>query len=445
MLDLPALVLPIFLAMTATIAQQVHLHVKHPFIDEFFHLRQNTVYCAHNFSKWDNKITTPPGLYLLGTAYFHILKLLGVSNPCGATALRSLNLLGGAVVLPLVLSIVRSNNFWLVNIVSLPLLYTYYFLFYTDVWSSVLVVAALLFVVKYPNGKGAILSNLVGFASLWFRQTNIVWVAFAGILLIDSRRLANSNMFSDLTLFVTQAACDWLLMIPYALNAALFAAFIAYNGGITFGDKENHQMSIHLVQIFYCAAFVAFFTFPIWFSYKTIRNYVSFAFTNGFGLNFLLTAASYALIHYIIKNFTVVHPFLLADNRHYTFYIYRKILARKHTEFLLVPAYHFCCWLAVYVLNESRKSALSMKPMGILGFVAMTALTLIPSPLFEPRYYIVPLVVFRIFVRPMSTNLTRSHLYEFLWYLLINAVVFIVFFNYEFTWATELEFQRIIW
>lgn len=444
MIDLPALTIPVFLAMSATIVQQVRLHVRHPYIDEYFHLRQNAVYCAHNFSHWDNKITTPPGLYVLGTAYFHLLKLIGFSDPCGATALRSLNLVGGAVVLPLVLSLVPSTNFWRVNIISLPLLYTYFFLFYTDVWSTVFVVTALLVVVRYPNGKGAILSNLVGFVSLWFRQTNIVWVAFAGVVLIDSRRLKTSTTAAEIKLFVTQVGRDWLLLVPYALNAALFAAFVVYNGGITFGDKENHLVSIHLVQMFYCAAFVALFTFPIWLSKNTLRQYSRFAFTNRSGLNLLATVASYALIHYIIKHFTVVHPFLLADNRHYTFYIYRKILIRKHAEFLLVPAYHFCIWLVVFVLSDC-KSLLALKPMGIFAFVGAAAMTLIPSPLFEPRYYIVPLVVFRIFARPKTGNITQSHLYEFLWYLFINAVVFTVFFNYEFTWLTEPGYQRIIW
>ncbi|SGZ47735.1 CIC11C00000002045 [Sungouiella intermedia] len=445
MVDLQSLVLPIFLMMTATIAQNVRLHVPLPFIDEIFHLRQNAVYCAHRFTEWDNKITTPPGLYLLGTAYYHVLKVLGFSDPCGPTALRSLNLLGGSVVFPIVLSLVHTNNYWRVNVVSLPLFYTYLFLYYTDVWSTVLVVAAVLVVVKYPNGKGAILSNLIGFTSLWFRQTNIVWVAFASVILIDFRRQKTLSFFADIKLFVTQAFKDWLLLVPYAVNGVLFVVFVKYNGGITFGDKENHQVSFHLAQVFYCAAFMAFFTFPLWFSYKTIKIYSQFAFTYRYGFNSVITAVSYALIYYIIKNYTVVHPFLLADNRHYTFYIYRKILSRKHAEVLLVPAYHFCCWLVVFILKDSHKSVLSMKSTGIIAFVGAIAITLIPSPLFEPRYYIVPLVLFRIFIRPKSDTVTRNHLYEFLWYLFINAVVFIVFFSYEFTWLTEPGYQRIIW
>lgn len=443
--DLSSLVLPIFLAITGTIAQNVRLYVQYPFIDEYFHLRQCATYCAHRFTEWDNKITTPPGLYILGTVYYHCLKALRISDPCGSTALRSLNLLGGTLALPLVLSLVKTKNYWKINVVSLPILYTYYFLFYTDVWSTVIVVAAVLVVAREPNWKGAMYSNLLGFAGLWFRQTNIVWIAFAAVYLIDCRRQRTKNFAEEVKLFVTQTLKDWKLLFPYIANAILFAGFIKYNGGITFGDKENHQVTVHLAQILYCAAFLSFFTLPIWFSYNTIKLYTAFAFTNASGLNTLLTVASYWIIHYVVKNFTVVHPFLLADNRHYTFYIYRKILSRKHAEYLLVPAYHFCCWLVVFLLKSIHNSALSLKPTGIVAFVGAIALTLIPSPLFEPRYYIVPLVIFRIFIRPNTDNVTNFHLYEFLWFLFINTVVFIVFFTYEFTWLTEPGFQRIIW
>lgn len=444
-MDLPSLVIPIFLVLTASIAQNVRLNVKLPYIDEIFHLRQGAVYCAHKFSQWDDKITTPPGLYVLGTLYYHVLRAFKVPDACGATALRSLNLLGGIVVLPLVLSMVQTNNFWKVNVVSLPLLYTYYFLFYTDVWSTVLVVASVVVVIKYPTKRGSLYSNLIGFCSLWFRQTNIVWLGFAAVMLIDSRRKRASSFALDIKQFVLQACSDWNLLVPYGVNAAVFVAAVKYNGGITFGDKENHQMSIHLAQVLYCSAFLAFFTLPLWLSYKTIKLYSEFAFTNNFGLNSAGTALLYWIIHMVIKNFTIVHPFLLADNRHYTFYLYRKILSRPHAEYVLVPVYHFCCWLILFLLKDSHKSSLSMKTTGIAAFVGATVITLVPSPLFEPRYYIVPLVLFRIFIRPKSDNVTQNHLYEFLWLLFVNSIVFTVFFTYEFTWLTEPGIQRIIW
>ena len=34
-----------------------------PYIDEIFHIPQAQAYCQGDFLYWDNKITTPPGLY----------------------------------------------------------------------------------------------------------------------------------------------------------------------------------------------------------------------------------------------------------------------------------------------------------------------------------------------------------------------------------------------
>lgn len=445
-MDLQNLVLPAFLAMTVTIFQEVQLHVTKPFIDEIFHLRQCSVYCAHKFTEWDNKITTPPGLYLLGTAYHHILQLFGLPDSCGYTALRSLNLVGGVLALPAVLSLVPTTNFWKINVVSLPLLYTYYFLFYTDVWLTVLVALSITTVIKYPSFKGALLSNLAGFLSLWFRQTNIIWIAFAACILVERRKKqSKKGVIGEVTAFTTQLLSDWSLMVPYILSALLFAAFIKINGGITFGDKENHKVSIHFVQVFYCAAFLTFFTVPLWLSVATLKQYVKFSVTNNYGANALITGVSFLAINYTIKHFTVVHPFLLADNRHYTFYIYRRILSQKYANLVVVPVYHFSSWVVSHLLSTNA-SAISLGPTSILAFIGASAITLIPSPLFEPRYYIVPLLVLRFFSGPnKQLPATKSHLFEFLWFLFINTVVFIVFFTYEFHWWSEEGVQRIIW
>lgn len=447
-MDLRSLTLPVFLAITATIAQYVRLEVKYPFIDEIFHLRQCYAYCAHRFSEWDNKITTPPGLYLLGTGYYHVLDFFGVPNACDQTALRSLNLVAGVLVLPLVLSLVPNSNFWKINVVSLPLLYTYYFLFYTDVWATILVVFSILIVVSKPDMTGALLSSIVGLISLWFRQTNIIWLAFAACLLVDQRKIPGKTTWEQFTLYVVEFLEDLPLLTPYVAVAGLFAVFIKVNGGITLGDKENHQMSLHLVQVFYCSSFLAFFTVPLWFSPTTARKYLKFAVLNNNGANFIMTLASLFAIHYVINNFTVVHPFLLADNRHYTFYLYRKVLSQKYANLVVVPVYHFSSWVVVHMLESTfwLNSDLSLPPFSIVAFVGASIITLIPSPLFEPRYYIVPLVVLRVFSRPNEClTKSQSNMLEFVWYMWLNSVVFIVFFTYEFEWATEIGVQRIIW
>lgn len=507
MCDLSGSATALFVALVAYIAYNFHAQIPLPFIDEFFHLRQAQVYCAGDFFVWDPKITTPPGLYLLGAAWARMLNTFGVSRPCGATALRSLNLFGGTVVLPWILSFVNSaSGFWSINIAGLPLVYTYLFLFYTDVWSTVFLVGAVVAVWVQPNMKGAFLANVAGFCSLWFRQTNIVWMAFVAVVLVEQRmrgraelptedepsaengsteseqpyrptyyeylRSVACSVYSNIYSFLMASLRDWYLLAPFVINFGLFIVFVMSNGGITFGDKENHQLSIHGAQLLYCSAFLAFFTVPLWISPKTIVGYLQFTLSH-----IVTTLVSLWAINYTVDHFTVVHPFLLADNRHYTFYIFRKIISRPNANYVLVPAYHFTAWVVFHLLattemistskntatsknvpkessgtsdkiDTSRAStesfcsasrSLSLGPVGIFAWAVACILTLVPSPLFEPRYYILPLVTLRLFTR------SKNNAWEFVWCTGINAAVFFVFFSYEFSWATELAPQRIIW
>ena len=47
--------------------------------DEPFHVPQTQRYCKGNFLEWDAKITTFPGLYLLGAAWAKLLHFTSVS------------------------------------------------------------------------------------------------------------------------------------------------------------------------------------------------------------------------------------------------------------------------------------------------------------------------------------------------------------------------------
>ena len=43
---------------------------------------------------------------------------------------------------------------------------------------------------------------------------------------------------------------------------------------------------------------------------------------------------------------SIQHPFLLSDNRHYTFYIWRRIfLLHSAIPYMFIPAYIACAWV----------------------------------------------------------------------------------------------------
>lgn len=49
-----------------------------PLQDEIFHVRQTQQYCRGDFAHWDPKITTFPGLYLLGSAFGRLAYAVGL-------------------------------------------------------------------------------------------------------------------------------------------------------------------------------------------------------------------------------------------------------------------------------------------------------------------------------------------------------------------------------
>lgn len=169
---------------------------------------------------------------------------------------------------------------------------------------------------------------------------------------------------------------------------------------------------------------------------RTIENYVRFVFLKNYGLNLIVNGGFMIGIKYIIDNFTIIHPFLLADNRHFTFYIFKKLISHRYSQIFAIPLYHFSTWIIITTLNKSKRGLSSIT---IITYLFAVCLTIIPSPLFEPRYYIVPLIIFRLFVK------SDRNLLEFLWLNSVNLFTSFVFFNYEFTWDSEPGVQRIIW
>ncbi|XP_053998468.1 putative Dol-P-Glc:Glc(2)Man(9)GlcNAc(2)-PP-Dol alpha-1,2-glucosyltransferase isoform X3 [Hylaeus anthracinus] len=155
------------------------------FIDEVFHIPQTLQYCANNFTQWDSKITTLPGLYLLATF------VLSPMNLCNTFYMRCINLFGTFMNLYLAYNIfeqisltrwIKKWNSWTklavaYNIMFFPPLFFWHFLYYTDVLSVNTVLLMLLLHLRKQFKTAA----FVGFLSVLIRQTNIIWVAFVTV------------------------------------------------------------------------------------------------------------------------------------------------------------------------------------------------------------------------------------------------------------------------
>lgn len=240
-------------------------------------------------------------------------------------------------------------------------------------------------------------------------------------------------------------------------------------------------------------------------------------------------AATVALSGAIVKFNTIVHPFTLADNRHYMFYIFRYTIRRGAlVRLALIAPYTIARWMVWDTLGGSvdwvpsqlsvttfdnhpftsldrravsqsatksstaARTTPSINPKeatdavsietaathqtvptsAALIFLLATSLSLVTAPLVEPRYFIIPWVMWRLMVPAWSlhtegilgyvpgvaqlASLAQGYdvrlLAETLWFIIINFVTGYIFLYKGYTWKAENgaileggQLQRFMW
>ncbi|KAF2490745.1 hypothetical protein BU16DRAFT_469470 [Lophium mytilinum] len=508
--------------------RKVSANVPDPYLDEVFHVRQAQVYCTGAFSQWDPKITTPPGL---------IVRLLREAR--GEEASRNDFQSGRR------LQGFSFDAHSALNIALFPPLFFFSALYYTDVVSTLCVLESYMTLLQSRRpGASQLLSTvqtiLIGLTALLFRQTNIFWVAVfpAGLAVLeglkDGKASAESNAsmkkapldvlkysWTHSTLYdcpVSQAGVeDYLLVIisaglaavgrlpsllkvivPYLALLGAFGGFVAWNGGVVLGDKSNHVATLHFPQMLYIWPYIFFFSFPL--TIPLILTPLSDRLPQGKIRSFLeshlsiptsikaprilVAIISIALAALTVNYNTIIHPFTLADNRHYVFYVLRLLRLHPALKYFAVPAYYSCGWLVIHALDTSPPSqpptqaqASNLRrgkevnrraaPAGdqsrpasfVIVWLATTTLSVVTAPLVEPRYFIVPWVMWRLHVPSNSAGgglkgdaaeLWRGYdlrlCLETVWHVVVNVGTAYMFLYKGFEWKQEPgRVQRFMW
>ncbi|KAG7188873.1 hypothetical protein KM043_008479 [Ampulex compressa] len=287
----------IFFFGTFTTALFIYLNHVQPyyFIDEAFHIPQTLQYCHGNFTYWDPKITTLPGLYVV-TAF-----VLSPFNLCSTIYIRCVNLFGTFLNLYLSYAIISEkckNEKTLkwddltklavaYNITLFPPLFFWHFLYYTDVMSVNMVLLMYLLHLR----KNIKMAAVAGLFATFVRQTNIIWLPYLMVehlLDLFDREIQKpipSKFYSSLTYLkflwnhiMEQLHHGWLFfvkfilsicinLLPYALVILTFIAFVVWNKGIVVGDRAAHVPTIHIPQLLYFSAFASCFLWPYLIAY----------------------------------------------------------------------------------------------------------------------------------------------------------------------------------
>jgi alpha-1,2-glucosyltransferase len=293
-------------------------------------------------------------------------------------------------------------------------------------------------------------------------------------------------------------------VVPYIVLLVLFAGFVGWNGSVVLGklnpsmllhgrnsqqsgDKSAHTATIHLPQMLYMWPYIALFSAPIILgplfacvahmlpaqvgAKLGVKQKSSYTIYPSLSQAILFVAAGLVAVHYN----TIIHPYTLADNRHYVFYVFRLLLRHPALKYLAVPVYYVCFWLSIQSLAhptadlENKNITLQAKPPGeaekitksparisfVVIWLLTTALSVVTAPLVEPRYFIIPWIIWRLHVPYSPTTVSiggRTYttdlrvVVEAVWLVAINQVLQYMFLYKTFTWPSEPgNLQRFLW
>lgn len=217
----------------------------------------------------------------------------------------------------------------------------------------------------------------------------------------------------------------------YGIVGVTAIAFVLWNGSVVVGDKSAHETSFNPPQLGYFALFTLGLSLMHLVTVTKIKQFLNNICSNAFV--YMVAIATSTLLIY---QFTQVHPYLLADNRHYTFYFWSKLYARfTWSRYILLPVYLFSLWS----INHSLSHIHSMI-RGCLWVCICAAL--VPQKLIEFRYFVVPYMLIRLH---MKGETTRSLLLELTLYILINSFTLHRFLYKPIFWPNVEEPQRIMW
>lgn len=432
---------------------------------------------------------------------FYAKSVSSFSELCSTATLRSINgflaVISGLLVYEIITELRptlsgRKATLHALVISLYPLHWFFAFLYYTDVASLAIVLAMYLACLR----RRLQLSALLGALAIFIRQTNVVWmvlVASTGILnyILPSNCKENvqtddcdvsnnthgqnntsvgSNLrkrksgisFSDANHFMSETSASppgsaaglfdeagvilarvWLLKWevlvsfgPFLLVLLAFFAFVRWNGSIVLGAKEAHTVSPHFAQIMYFGLVSVLAIAPFSFSFSQVAALGRSLWSNKL-LSFFQILTGLIVGFVSVHFFSIEHPYLLADNRHYPFYLWRKVIKRNWLmKYLLLPLYIYS-WLSIFsILGKVQRR------VWVMIYFLATVAVLIPAPLIEFRYYTIP---FYFFILHSDINDNRSWLLMGFIYVVINIFTMTMFLFHPFHWDHEPGTQRFIW
>jgi alpha-1,2-glucosyltransferase len=254
----------------------------------------------------------------------------------------------------------------------LPMIFPYHFFVYTDVLALLLTLLAVYSSIQ----RRWWMAGLVGAVSISIRQTNaLVLLLVLAIAWLDTDKGEQFWIWARRLLQKSWSS---------VLGLAGFAVFVYLNGGVAVGDRDQHQVGLHLGNVFFVLFLLAWVALPanlerLWREQRRLLQ-------PAFCVALLALYLSYAYL------FKIEH-----DYNHHDGFLRNRILlwatsnVLTKTLFFLPIALGFA---ALWVTPLVRSAYWAWVPVCLLG--------LLPEALIEQRYAIVPLGLWMVLRRDAS-------------------------------------------
>eukprot|EP00392_Amoebophrya_sp_AT5.2_P000755 g756.t1 len=415
-------------------------YVPDPYMDEIFHAPQAEKFCRADSwlnVPWDPKITTPAGIYVAAAGLYELFKVIGSAGGdgffrCSASAVGHLRALNALL-----------NVVWVFAAACTHLVKA------VRTWEKACR--------ERRHGRGNEHDAKTD------ERNHTAW---------RDRDNCLRNVYTHyLTELVRVAACD----LPFhAFAGAGFVFFVRWNNyALTLGHQEYHQPTPHLAMVLYLGVLVPLLGFFPWAAFVRAANESELLVSGSartddkakgvavFFRTFVretetLWAADTAAIALklfvlfsLASTIPIAHPFLLSDNRHLTFYLWRRVFSVAALRVVICPIVATAGCLAYLGAGRSPASGYrgttsdvkrKMKehgtekethPSGVNQkhsagaadvtrdlilkvywnefriFLGCTLLALATLPLFELRYFAVPLLALTL-ARPLQSKMEEA-------------------------------------
>ena len=288
--------------------------------------------------------------------------------------------------------LVNNDNDKLLTFFYFPIIFPFYFLLYTDIFSMCMVLFAFYFMTR----KQYWVSSFFAFLSITVRQNNIIWLGFIMAYLWIDKYKFEINL-DNIKKYIG-------IIKGYILVIMLFFIFIIYNKGIVMGDRTSHPISFHLGN-FWAFLFIYFFLFLPENLFK-IKQLLLFIKNNKSCL--VLIPGMFSLGYITLSN---THPY-----NQYSVFIHNKIMMFATSNF--VNEFIFLS-IAIYafmiILMDADKQGPQEHLIYIFGFIYIGL-----SWMVEFRYYF---IIFAFIILFKQKNNKLINWYTIIYYILINIIM----------------------